>query len=299
MTHMLSTKMFRRAILFAVLGISTVGVLGVNPSVASATSTGPSSQPSDPLPPAVPTKITITYFKRSAPAVTGCPTKAMVCPARHGSLPSRLIEFYTETFGSLRPNGTRPVAVALLLPEGTTLHTFTATGLSSSNLSQIHSNDSWVMKAAQSTGVAATQMKGIAEAGLQAYSASGEYGFTDSVSYSPNYTLNNYINWCWGGGTPGVHWGYVYNCGWWPGSGTPPATNVWASYGWGSQWSCNPSENGYYFGWSNMNYSPNTGYYTQGTATCSSWMIPFYSRHPYVDEYVYADGEIGLGPTSP
>lgn len=251
--------------------------------------------------PAVPSEITITYFKRSVPAVVGCPVKAVTCSARYGDAPSQLDEFYSETFGPLGAAGTRPVAVTLLLREGGDLHSFTSTGSTSSNPAQIHSNDSFVIKAAQSAGQVGSQIKATPAAISDSYSgngAAGESGVTYAASYGPNYTLNNYINWCWGGGIAGVHWGYVYNCGWWPGNGTPPATDVWASYGWGSQWSCNPQENGYYFGWANMNYSPNTGYYAQGTATCSTWEIPFYSRHPYVDTYVYANGTFALGPSS-
>jgi hypothetical protein len=128
-------------------------------------------------------------------------------------------------------------------------------------------------------------------------SASGGLTLTVSVTSPSNYTYNSVIQWCWGGGVPGVHWGYVYNCGSSPGSSVAPYMSAYFTNlpSVGQKVVSNLSgSNRYYFGWSSMNYSYNTGYYdySQGD-TCTTILytgVCVAHEYPDITINVYANG---------
>lgn len=118
--------------------------------------------------------------------------------------------------------------------------------------------------------------------------AAGSENITWEVDYGSNYHFDNQVYWCWGGGVPGVHWGYDYNCSYTPGSNVFPHTFSYAS----AQtpfWDCSVhGANLYFFGWANMNFSRNTGFEDNDSATCT--LDGVYQRHPFINWSVYANG---------
>jgi hypothetical protein len=112
---------------------------------------------------------------------------------------------------------------------------------------------------------------------------------------SSNYTFNGTITWCWGGGIPYVHWGYVFNCQTGLGSPNDPYMYTWFSNvaQFGESIPYIYARNYHWFGWANMNYSPNTGYYDWKEGFICA-QAPLYgciiNHYPTILMDVYANG---------
>lgn len=144
------------------------------------------------------------------------------------------------------------------------------------------------------SGLATSGVKTAAAPGC--CSASGGWFVTIQVTNGPswasNYTFHSMLEFCWGGGTPGVHWGYVFACDSYPGSSAAPYATAWFT-GLAAV-EKNPriqATNRYFYGWDQMNYSPNTAYYdwTQGGVdVCAAWC--YYSHYPAITITGVANG---------
>jgi hypothetical protein len=193
------------------------------------------------------------------------------------------------SIGAVTAAGSRPVTTKTINPNsGTVLSTTMST--SSGPAISVSQAVPVVLAKAPTTGP---------DYGTISQAGEAQIGYTETYSsaLTTDFVWQAYSTFCWGGGVPGVHWGYVYRCGYfgtqdWPDSPNGYFTRVNGYFISNAHWNSNAASG--LFAWSNMNYSINTGFHDwqQGYADyCVFHYGCLSSYYPVVQMWEHANGE--------